>query len=143
MGADAAYATIHDALETVDPMLRPVLERLLKKLSDADLEDREPRDVVGAAGSMYELAVKRAPGETLVSVFTPTLAEHGWTSRRTIVNICTADSPFLVDSVGMTVAQQGLSVHALLHPVVSVRRDDDGTLLETDVAGGDLESWIH
>ncbi|MUG03902.1 NAD-glutamate dehydrogenase, partial [Bacillus tequilensis] len=92
---------------------------------------------------MRSLASQRQRGETLVSVFTPTLSEHGWTSRRTIVDICTDDAPFLVDSVTAAIAGQGLAAHLLLHPLVSVRRGDDGELIETDAHGGALESWMH
>ena len=89
---------------------------------------------------MHALAARRQRGETHVSVFTPTLSEHGWTSRRTIVDICTDDAPFLVDSITAAIAGQGLAVHLLLHPLVGVRRGDDGELLETDAHGGELES---
>ncbi|MFV0434018.1 MAG: NAD-glutamate dehydrogenase [Leucobacter sp.] len=141
-GADA-FAILHDALEGVDPALKPGLERLIRQVDVEELAAREPRDVVGAVSSMRALAARRDPGETLVEVFTPTLREHGWTSRRTIIDICTADSPFLVDSVSAAVARQGLNLHLLIHPVVSVRRDQTGELLEIDARGGDLESWIH
>nr|WP_255572600.1 NAD-glutamate dehydrogenase [Leucobacter tenebrionis] len=134
---------LRDALEGVDRPLRPGVELLVDQVDAEDLREREPRDVVGAALSMRMLAGRRDRGETLVSVFTPTLAEQGWTSRRTIVDICTDDSPFLVDSVIAAIARQGLTVHLLTHPVLSVRRDDGGELLETDAHGGDLESWIH
>jgi glutamate dehydrogenase len=134
---------LREAIEALDPAVRPGIERLIGQVDEDDLREREPRDVVGSAQSMRALAGKRSQGETLVSVFTPTLREHGWTSRRTIVNICTDDSPFLVDSVAAAIARQGLSVHLLMHPVVSVRRDEAGELIEVDAHGGDLESWIH
>ncbi|RGE19295.1 NAD-glutamate dehydrogenase [Leucobacter sp. wl10] len=143
MSSETALTELRDAVEALDPELRPGVERLIGQVDEEDLAEREPRDMVGAAQSMRALAAERAPGETLVSVFTPTLREHGWTSRRTIVNICTDDSPFLVDSVAAAVARQGLSVHLLMHPVMSVRRDDEGALLEVDAHGGQLESWIH
>ena len=143
MNSDFASTALHEALEAVDPDLRPATERLLAQLDDEDLAERGPRDIVGAATSMCLLAGQRDPGETLISVFTPTLREHGWTSRRTIVNIITDDAPFLVDSAAAAIARQGLTVHLLMHPLVSVRRDDDGALLGTDAHGGVLESWIH
>jgi glutamate dehydrogenase len=143
MGKAIGSAELPEALAALDPELRPGVESLISRLDAVDLEEREPRDVVGAALSMRSLAAQRRRGETRVSVFTPTLSEHGWTSRRTIVDICTDDTPFLVDSVTAAVARQGLAVHLLLHPVVSVHRGEDGELLETDAHGGELESWIH
>ncbi len=143
MSVEAEVTTIEEALERVDAAHRAGVESLIAQIDGEDLREREPRDVIGAAMSMHELAATREPGQILVSAFTPTLREHGWTSRRTIVNICTDDSPFVVDSVSMAIARQGLSVHLLTHPVVSVRRDDRGALLEVGVPGGGLESWIH
>ena len=143
MTNDSVQSALRDALEALEPTLRLGTERLLTQIDEEDLAESEPRDLIGAASSMRLLAERREPSETLVSVFTPTLREHGWTSRRTIVNICTDDSPFLVDSVVAAVARQGLSVHLLMHPLMSVRRDDDGVLLDTDAHGGLLESWIH
>ena len=136
-------AELRDAIAALDPDVRSGVERLIARLDAIDLAEREARDVVGAAVAMRALAARRGRGETNVSVFTPTLSEHGWTSRRTIVDICTDDAPFLVDSVTSALAAQGLAVHLLLHPLVEVHRDDDGRLLETDARGGALESWIH
>jgi glutamate dehydrogenase len=126
MSSATGMNELREAIEALDPAVRPGIERLIGQVDEDDLREREPRDVVGSAQSMRALAGKRSQGETLVSVFTPTLREHGWTSRRTIVNICTDDSPFLVDSVAAAIARQGLSVHLLMHPVVSVRRDEAG-----------------
>src|SRR5262249_4120803 len=59
--------------------------------------------------------------------------------------IATDDMPFLVDSVAMALTRQGSAIHAFVHPIVKVRRDDEGRLLElvpweTD---GLAESLIH
>ncbi|MEV7619129.1 NAD-glutamate dehydrogenase [Microbacterium sp. NPDC089321] len=143
MAHNVESAELRDIIETLDAEVRPAVESLIGRLDAVDLAEREPRDVVGAAVSMHALAARRQRGETHVSVFTPTLSEHGWTSRRTIVDICTDDAPFLVDSITAAIAGQGLAVHLLLHPLVSVRRGDDGELLETDAHGGELESWMH
>ncbi|UOQ59044.1 NAD-glutamate dehydrogenase [Leucobacter rhizosphaerae] len=143
MTSAIVITALQDALQAVDPELRPGLERLIAQVDAEDLAEREPRDIIGAALSMRTLASRRAADETLVSVFTPTLREDGWTSRRTILNICTADTPFLVDSVAAAVARAGLTVHLLMHPVVSVSREEDGTLLQVNAPGGELESWIH
>lgn len=111
---------------------------------DAGLsEGREARDVVGAASAFRAFAQIRSLGQTLVSVCTPTVSEHGWTSRRTVIMICTADAPFLVDSVAAACARQGLSLHVLTHPIVPVRRGRAGDLTEITVPGGELESWIY
>ncbi|HKT57866.1 MAG TPA: NAD-glutamate dehydrogenase [Microbacterium sp.] len=143
MGNTIGSTALHDAIDTLEPDLKAGLTQLIGGLDPEDLAEREPRDIVGAALSMRTLAAQRDRKQTRVEVFTPTLSEHGWSSRRTIVNICTDDAPFLVDSVIAAIARQGLAVHLLVHPIVEVRRGDDGELLEMGVHGGELESWIH
>ena len=125
------------------PETTALIDRLRSRLPRDGFEDRDPRDITGALTAMVELAEGRRPGETRAAVFTPTIAEYGWTSRRTIVQICTDDVPFLVDSVAAAVAEAGPTVHLLLHPVVTVRRDDEGRLLEVGGPGGRSESWMH
>ena len=132
-----------EAVEGLPAELQGHVRTLLEAYSAEDLGEREARDVVGAAVSTVQLVSRREPGQTLVQVFTPTLREDGWTSRRTVVDVCTDDAPFLVDSVDAAVARHGSTLHLLQHPVLAVRRDDDGELLEIGAHGGRLESWIH
>ena len=122
------------------PETTSLIDQLRRRLPPDGLDDRDPRDVTGALTAMVDLAEGRRPGETRAAVFTPTIAENGWTSRRTIVQICTDDVPFLVDSVAAAIADAGPTVHLLLHPVVTVRRDGEGQLLEIGVVGGRSES---
>ncbi len=134
---------MHEAIEWIDPELRAGVSALIAQTEAGQPPTRPAEEIVASAAATVTFAAKRAPGETLISVYTPTEREHGWASRRTVVDICTPDAPFLVDSVAAAIARQRLAVHLLLHPVLSVRRDDAGALLEIGAHGGELESWIH
>ena len=64
------------------------------------------------------------------------------TDRRMRLVIVNDDMPFLVDSTSQMVAAQGLAVHRILHPVVAVKRDAKGQLLEAG-EGPARESVIY
>ena len=91
------------------------------------------------------------PGTPKVRVYNPRFEEHGWQSTHTAVEIVTDDMPFLIDSVSMELNRRGFGVHLIIHPVLGVRRDDDGELLEilpqppgeTPEEGVLAESVIH
>ena len=88
---------------------------------------------------------RRAPGEAKVRVCNPQFEQHGWQSAHTVVEIVSDDMLFLVDSVSMELARHGHGIHLLVHPIINVRRDDDGELVEVAPAGGDqlAESVMH
>src|SRR3569623_1078280 len=99
----------------------------------ADLQDYPPEDLYGAALSHWRLAPRRRPGETSVHVYNPRSDQHGWQSTHTIVEIVTDDMPFLVDTVSMELLRAGYAVHAMLHPVLRVKRGAHGEL--NDISG--------
>jgi glutamate dehydrogenase len=76
-----------------------------------------------------------------VRLFNPTLKEHGWESAHTVVQVVNDDMPFLVDSVTRAMAEQGIGVHVLGHPVMAIGRVMAGKL--ATVGKGELESFIH
>ena len=64
----------------------------------------------------------------------PTVGE----SPHTVLQIVNDDMPFLVDTVTMSLAEQGVGVHVLGHPVLRFTRDKAGKLVK--VGEGDAES---
>ncbi|HEY2596836.1 MAG TPA: NAD-glutamate dehydrogenase, partial [Chloroflexota bacterium] len=112
-----------------------------------DLAERQVADLYGAALSHWSFARKREPSRARLRVFNPTVAEHGWQSTHTIVEIVNDDMPFLVDSVTMEVNRHGLTLHLIIHPLVAVSREPDGTLrgLAGEGASSEArrESFIH
>ncbi len=95
-----------------------------------DLAERSPLDVYGLALAHFNLARRRPPGTTKVRVYNPQFEEHGWQSSHTAVEVVTDDMPFLTDSVTMELNRRDFGVHVVIHPVMNVRRDDDGRLTE-------------
>jgi glutamate dehydrogenase len=95
-----------------------------------DLRDRSVGDLAGAVLGHWEMAARRRPGETKVTVFNPTADHAGWASPYTVVEIVSDDMPFLVDSVTMEMSRQGYAIELLVHPVLRVVRDDQGILAE-------------
>src|SRR5438046_9837856 len=132
----------------VAPAQRAVVEeftaRYFQDVDPEDLAERQPADLYGAALSHWNFARKRDPGSARLRVLNPTIAEHGWQSTHTVIEIVNDDMPFLVDSVTMEVNRHGLTLHLIIHPLVAVNRDADGALrgLAGD-GGGGHESFIH
>ncbi|CAA9460269.1 MAG: NAD-specific glutamate dehydrogenase, large form [uncultured Rubrobacteraceae bacterium] len=114
----------------------------------ADLEDRSPIDAYGAALSHWSFAGQREPGEWKIRVYNPHFEEHGWQSTHTVLEMVNDDMPFLVDSARMEINRQGYAIHMILHPVMNVRRDEEGRLLDilppdTEEEDAISESVIH
>jgi glutamate dehydrogenase len=104
-------------------------------------------DLYGAVLSLWQLAQSRTAGAARVRVVSPTVAEHGWSSRHTVVEIVNDDMPFLVDSVSMEVNRQGQALHLIIHPVLAVERDAAGAITalrpRAQQHGAPLESMMH
>ena len=119
-------------------------------VSPEDLAERTASDLHGAALAHLNLARTRTPGEPKLRVYNPQFNQHGWQSTHTAVEIVTDDMPFLIDSVTMELNRRGFGVHLIIHPVMTVRRDDAGHLVgllpphpDTDDDGTVAESVIH
>jgi glutamate dehydrogenase len=111
-----------------------------------DLAGRPADDLYGAALSLWEFAQERKPGKAKLRVLNPRAAAEGWNARHTIVEIVNDDMPFLVDSVSMALQAEGVTVHLIIHPVLSVLRDRAGSLIALGENGdgeGTRESLMH
>ena len=128
------------------PQVEEFVRQYYAWIPDEDLADRSPIDVYGAAVAHWTFAQERTPGTSKVRVYNPHFEEHGWQSTHTALEIVTDDMPFLVDSTRMGVNRQGYAIHLMLHPIMKVRRDEAGRLIEVlnpDVEDGISESVIH
>ena len=118
------------------------------QVDSEDLAERKPADLYGAALSHWNFAHRRDAGQARVRVFNPSIAEHGWQSTHTIIEIVNDDMPFLVDSVTMEVNRHGLTLHLIIHPLIRVKRAADGTLeglvaSDAEPSQAGRESLIH
>ncbi len=75
------------------------------------------------------LDAPRATHTAKVRVFNPTLAEDGFASDHTVVQIVHDNMPFLVDSVTMAINRSGRTAHWIVHPLMSVVRDAQGKII--------------
>ena len=118
--------------------LGPFVQAYYRGVDEADLRAGDPAALAAAAAGHLRFGAVRKPGRALVRVFNPDRRADGWQSPRTVVEVVTDDMPFLVDSLAMVLNGCGLSIHAMVHPVLAVRRDRAGRLLRPpdDAAGG-------
>lgn len=112
-----------------------------KRMSSDEMPQHAAEGWAALAADFLDFARDRKPGSALVRLFNPQLKSHGWESPHTVLQIANDDMPFLVDSVTMALADQGVGVHVLGHPVVAFQRDKSGKLLA--VGEGQAESLMH
>ncbi len=106
--------------------IKAFLEQFYARVSPEDVHALAPENLYGAALSLWKFASQRDPGETKLRIYNPRTEEHGWKASHTIVEIVTDDMPFLVDSITGNLNQWDRQVHLAIHPVIRVRRDDQG-----------------
>ncbi|GDY32341.1 NAD-glutamate dehydrogenase [Gandjariella thermophila] len=112
------------------PDIAELIRLYFRYLPPEEVIDDDPVDLVGAVRSTLQLAENRVPGRPLVRVLNPTRGHDGWTSNSTVVQVVTDDMPYLVDSVASRLTSGGVQVQRTVHPIVVVRRDVAGRLLE-------------
>jgi glutamate dehydrogenase len=130
------------------PQVEQFVRQYYGEVEPADLAARSVLDAYGAALAHWHYVRHRAPREAKVRVYTPQLEEHGWQSTHTVIEVVTDDMPFLVDSVTMEINRHEHGIHLIVHPVIWVRRDEGGELLEVVAQdapreGATAESLIH
>jgi glutamate dehydrogenase len=120
------------------------LRAYFRGVGEEDLAERAPALLASAALNHFEFGAKRTPGQSLVRVFNPDPQRDGFESPHTLVMTVTDDMPFLVDSLGIVFSRAELAVHLIVHPVLEVRRDGRGRIVEMGANGSHAagaESW--
>ncbi len=126
-----------------DKALARFVHQLYAHVSGRDLEGRSGDELCAAAAALWLHGAGRAPATPKIGLVNPPQ------TRRTVLHIVNDDMPFLVDSVSAELSRQGFSVHMLIHPILRVRRDGAGKLIELTATDGDAaagagaESWMR
>jgi glutamate dehydrogenase len=112
-----------------------------------DLMRYDPRQLADLAADAWTLLSVRKPGMPKVRLATPGLPGHERLRADSVLEIVNDDMPFLVDSVLAELTERGIDVRFVVHPVLTVERDDSGRLTAfkgTKAAAGALrESVIY
>lgn len=94
-----------------------------------EIQARGAATLFAQANAHWRLVDAVRPAQTpVIRIYNPTLAEDGYISEHTVVQIVNDNMPFLVDSVTMAINRRGLTAHWIVHPLMAVQRDDQGGL---------------
>ncbi|WP_018335349.1 NAD-glutamate dehydrogenase [Actinomycetospora chiangmaiensis] len=113
----------------------------------------DPHEALAIVRAHRSLARLRVPGRPVTAVLGAGAQSttNAPDPDRVSVLVVTEDMPFLIDSVVAELSRTGATVHRVVHPVVVVRRDADGALLEVcpdadpthPPSGTVAESWMN
>ena len=109
--------------ERGDDELTRFVDAYYEEVSSSVMEGRLGGDLLGAALSHCDLMAHRDPDVPAVRVYNPTYELDGWQTAHSVAQIVTTDSPFIVDSVTLAVERAGYSIHRIVHPVLTVKRE--------------------
>ena len=112
-----------------------------------ELENLDTDGRAAIAHFVCAAAAMRAQGAHIVHLDTAEVDDNAPGAaprrRRMALAIIGDDQPFLVDSTSATITAAGLDIDRLLHPVIDVRRDKDGALVEViGLASGPVAAGV-
>lgn len=146
---DMARATlIRDAAGSVPAGKSPraFAEPLFGYTNIEDLANYDAVSLALLAEQAWEHVQRRTAGSADIRVVNPTLPNGREIS---VLEILNDNMPFLFDSTMAELAEQGIEVTLVAHPIIAVERDDEGKLLRfygealPEGAKGARESLIH
>ncbi|HEY7774098.1 MAG TPA: NAD-glutamate dehydrogenase domain-containing protein, partial [Marinagarivorans sp.] len=103
---------------------RDALDHFLNKLRLVwPLDETQDRSVEDHSHCLYGLwlAYQKAlhNNERVMALKVPSVEEEGWACHRTVMHLVLPDSPFLVDTLRMTLNELGINLHLLASAVIA------------------------
>ena len=146
---DKARATlIREAAGSMQPGKTPraFAELLFDHTNIEDLANYDASSLAFLAEQAWEHVQRRTTGSADIRVINPMMPDGREIS---VLEVLNDNMPFLFDSTMAELAEQGIEVTLVAHPIIAVERDEQGKLLrfygETlpEGAEGERESLIH
>ena len=127
------------------------LEKLFIMSDMEDLSRYSAAEVAHLAHDSFERFAAPFDGKHTIEISDPVFEGQAGniTNQISVVELHNINKPFLVDSIMGEMQQAGLEIQLVLHPILSLSRDDENRLtglydrLETPPAGYQRESLIH
>ena len=116
----------------VDPLMEQYIALFYRHTPLDFLNEFQSAHLFAAAVENWKFVCNRnnAQQPRKVRVFNPAFEDDGWPSSRTIVEISTKDSPFILDSISAELTQRGYRIYEVMHPVLRLKRDKDGKIIK-------------
>ena len=100
------------------------------------------------AEQAWAFLAQRSPGAPKLRIATPSGRVSELLRQTSVIEIVNDDMPFLLDSVMGELAERGVDVRLVVHPVFAIARDKSGRLtgfegLRAPTKGAKRESFIH
>src|SRR5712672_923591 len=146
---DKARATlIREAAGSMQPGKTPrtFAELLFDHTTIEDLANYDAASLAFLAQQAWEHVQQRTAGSADIRVINPMMPDGREIS---VLEVLNDNMPFLFDSTMAELAEQGIEVTLVAHPIIAVERDEQGKLLRfygetlTEGAKGERESLIH
>ncbi|SDL65010.1 NAD-glutamate dehydrogenase [Aliiruegeria lutimaris] len=113
------------------------IDLLLSRSSPEDVKGRAAHEIYGSALALWKFAARREAGTVRVRLYNPRMSEHGWECSHSVLEIVNDDMPFIVDSLTSFLTVNGLTIHSLIHPLITVRRNAAGERVDVIPPGGE------
>ncbi|WP_045859419.1 NAD-glutamate dehydrogenase [Teredinibacter purpureus] len=105
---------------------RSFVREYLLRFPLGEWEGRHITDLYGLSFGLYHHLKHGKNQGVSLSVFNPSLDEHGWQCGRTIIFIQQPDMPFLVDSVRIALNRREIPIYLIKSTVLNVDRRAEG-----------------
>jgi glutamate dehydrogenase len=121
-------------------------ELLFDHINIEDLVNYDATSLAFLAEQAWEHVQRRTAGSANIRVTNPMMPDGREIS---VLEVLNDNMPFLFDSTMAELAEQGIEVTLVTHPIIAVERDEQGKLLRfygetpTEGAKGERESLIH
>ncbi len=125
---------------------RAFAELLFSQTNFEDLANYDAASLSFLAGQAWEHVQRRTAGGADVRVVNPMMPDGREIS---VLQVLNDNMPFLFDSTMTELAEQGIEVTLVAHPIIAVERDEQGKLVRLhgevlpERARGERESLIH
>ncbi|MFZ0427680.1 MAG: NAD-glutamate dehydrogenase domain-containing protein [Acidobacteriota bacterium] len=116
------------APESEAALLQNVATVIFEEATTEFLDQFDEKQLLAITRGALALMNQRRDEPVLVRAYNPVQSSHGWEVGHTALDVTLGDRPFIVDTVRLLLKRRRIRLHHLLHPILSVERNEAGSI---------------